>query len=139
MEWVVDGGTCRNWGNDSASQKLCGEKLFLICGSYQTSRDFNNVIGTKQNFRDLIARGPPASGLGKDVSFFIPKDNVLCYTLLCAHAVLSFIRGLLLVTGWEARDQSNQVVVDRNLGLFTHGERKGVVKRTLISNKKKQK
>ena len=32
-------------GNDSVSKTPCGEKLLLICGSYQTSRDFNNVMG----------------------------------------------------------------------------------------------
>ena len=87
---------------------------------------------------DLIKRGPSASGLGKDVWFFIPtKDNVLCQPSLCAHAVLTFTRGLSLVTGWEVRDQSNQVVVDRTLGSFAYGVRKGVVKRIVISNKNK--
>ena len=126
-------------GNDSVSKTPCGEKLFLICGSYQTSRDFNNVMGTPQYFMDLIKRGPSASGLGKDVWFFIPsKDNVLCQPSLCAHAVLTFTKGLSLVTGWEARDQSNQVVVDRTLGSFAYGVRKGVVKRIVISNKNKK-
>ena len=126
-------------GNDSVSKTPCGEKLFLICGSYQTSRDFNNVMGTPQYFMDLIKRGPSASGLGKDVWFFIPtKDNVLCQPSLCAHAVLTFTKGLSLVTGWEARDQSNQVVVDRTLGSFSYGVRKGAVKRIVISNKNKK-
>ena len=111
----------------------------LICGSYQTSRDFNNVMGTPQYFMDLIKRGPSASGLGKDFWFFIPtKDNVLCQPSLCAHAVLTFTKGLSLVTGWEARDQSNQVVVDRTLGSFAYGVRKGAVKRIVISNKNKK-
>ena len=87
---------------------------------------------------DLIKRGPSASGLRKDVWFFIPtKDNVLCQPLLCAHAVLTFTRGFSLVTGWEARDQSNQVV-DRTLVSFAYGVRKGVVKRIVISNKNKK-
>ena len=43
-----------------------------------------------------------------------------------------------LVTGWEARDQSNQVVVDRTLGSFAYGVRKGLVKRIVISNKNKK-
>ena len=90
---------------------------------------------------DLIKRGLSASDLGKDVWFFIStKDNVLCQPLLCAHAVFTFTRGggLLLVTGWEARDQSNQVVVDRTLGSFAYGVRKGVVKRIVILNKNKK-
>ena len=62
-------------GNNSVSKTPRGEKLFLICGSYQTSRDFNNVMGTPQNFMDLIARGPSASGLGKHVWFFIPTKE----------------------------------------------------------------
>ena len=41
------------------------------------------------------------------------------------------------MTGWEAHDQSNQIVVDRTLGSFAYGTRKGVVKRIVISNKKK--
>ena len=41
-------------GNDSVSKTPCGEKLFLVCGSYQTPRDFNNVMGTSQYFMDLI-------------------------------------------------------------------------------------
>ena len=41
------------------------------------------------------------------------------------------------MTGWEARDQSNQVVVDRTLGSFAFGVRKWVVKRIVISNKNK--
>ena len=86
-------------------------------------------MGTPQYFRDLIARGPSARGLGKDVWFFLPtKDNVLCQPSFCAHAVLTFTRGLSLVAGWKARGQSNQVVV--------YGVRKGVVKRIVISNKK---
>ena len=126
-------------GNDSVSKTPCVEKLFLICGSYQTSRDCNNVMGTPQYFLDLIKRGPSASGLGKDVWFFIPtKDNVLCQPSLCAHAVLTFTRGLSLVTDWEARDQSNQVVVDRTLGSFAYGVRKGAMKRIVISNKNKK-
>ena len=95
-------------------------------------------MGTPQYFMDLIKRGPSASGFGKDVWFFIPtKDNVLCQPSLCAHAVLTFTRGLLLVFGWEARDQSNQVA-DRNLGSFAYGVRKGVVKRIVLSNKNKK-
>ena len=94
-------------------------------------------MGTPQYFMDLIKRGPSAGGLEKDVWFFIPtKDNVMCQPSLCAHAVLTFTRGLSLVTGWEARDQSNQVV-DRTLGSFAYGVRKGVVKRIVISNNKK--
>ena len=85
---------------------------------------------------DLIKRVSSAKGLGKDVWFFIPtKYNVLCQPSLGAHAVLTFTRGLSLVTGWEARDQSNQVVVDLTLGLFAYGVRKGLVKRIVISNK----
>ena len=104
-------------GNDSVSKTPCDEKLFLICGSYQTSTNFNNVMDIPQYFMDLIKRGPSASGLGKDVWFFIPaKDNVLCQPSLCAHAVLPFTRGSSLVTRWEARAQSNQVVADRTLG-----------------------
>ena len=123
--------------NDIVSKTPCGDKLFLICGSYQTSRDFNNVMGTPQYFMDLIARGPSASGSGKDVWFFIPtEDNVWCQPSLCAHAVLTFT-GLSLVTCWEARDQSNQVV-DRTLGSFAYGVRKGVVKRIVISIKIKR-
>ena len=96
-------------------------------------------MGTPQYFMDLIKRGPSASGLGKDVWFFIPtKDNVLCQPSLCAHAVLTFTRGLSLVTGWEARDKLNQVVVNRTLGSFAYVVRKGVVKRVVVSNKNKK-
>ena len=42
------------------------------------------------------------------------------------------------MTGWEARAQSNQVVVDRTLGSFAYGVRKGVVKRIVISNKNRK-
>ena len=139
MQWYngMSGGR-RIGGNDSVSKTPCAEKLFLICGSYQASRDFNNVMGTPQYFMDLIKRGPSASGLGKDVWFFNPtKDNVFGQPSSCAHAVLTFTRGLL-ATGWEARDQSNQVVVDRTLGSFAYGVRKGVVKIIVISNKNKK-
>ena len=55
----------------------------------------------------------------------------------CAHAVLTFTRGVSLVTGWESRDESNQVV-DRTLGLFAYCVRKGVVKRIVMSIKIKR-
>ena len=72
--------------NDSVSKTPCAEKLFLICGSYQTSRDFNNVMGTPQFFMELIKRGPSASGLGKDVWFFIPtKECVVPAFVVCAY------------------------------------------------------
>ena len=74
-----------------------------------------------------------------DVWFFIPtKDNKLCQPSLCAHAILTLTRALSLVTGWKARNQSNQVVVDRTLGSFADGVRKGVVKRIVKSNKNKK-
>ena len=124
--WTAAPVEIGGWGDNSVSKTPCGEKLFLICGSSQTSRDFNNVMGTPQYFMDLSARGPSANGLGKDVWFFIPtKDNVLCQPSFCAHAFLTFTRGLSLVTGLEARDQSNQVVVDRTLDSFAYGVRKG--------------
>ena len=92
-------------------------------------------MSTPQFFMDLIARGLSSSGLGKDFWFFIPtKDNVLFQPSLCAYTVLTSTRGLSLVAGWEARDQSNQVVVYRNLGLSDYGVCKGVVKRIVMSN-----
>ena len=71
--------------NDSVSKTPCGETLFLICVSYQTSRDFINVMGTPHNFMDLIKRGPSASGLGKDVWFSFRRKTMCCASLRCVR------------------------------------------------------
>ena len=56
----------------------------------------------------------------------------------CAHVVLAFTRGLSLMTGWQVRDQPNQVVVDWTSGSFAYGVRNGVVKIILMSDKNKK-
>ena len=60
-------------GDDSISKTVVGEKLFRVCGSYRASIGFDNVMGTPQYFMDLIERGPNASDLGTDISFFFVK------------------------------------------------------------------
>ena len=123
-------------GNDSVSKTPCGEKLFLICGSYQTSRDFNNVMGTPQYFMDLIARGPSVSGLRKGVWIYIPaKDNVLSQPFVVCAGCFNSYKKLPLVNGGEARDQSKGIV-DQTLGSFAYGVRKGVLKKIAMSNNK---
>ena len=92
-------------------------------------------MGAPQCFMYLIARGPSASGLGKAVWFFIPTEiNLLCQPSLSGHAVLTFTKGLSSVTVWEARDQSNPIVVDRSLGSFAYGMRKRIVKKIVMAN-----
>ena len=65
-------------GSDSISKTIVGEKLFLIFGSHTTSITFDNVVGTPQNFMELIRR-PKASELPSDIWFYISnKSSDLC-------------------------------------------------------------
>ena len=97
--------------------------LFPICGYYQKTKDFVNIMGKPLYLLTWLGGEHLLVSCGRAPL----KDNALCQQALCGPAVFTFT-GFVLRTGGEACNNSNHLFVGRTLRSFGFGVRKGVAK-----------